>query len=98
VVLLYNLVTRSSFTSWRVLYTYMKVQDLLPPDDSPQASSAHKSPPFSAQQHHQLQAELKQMYVGITRAMCDLVWVEMDPVKAGPLRDLLVKQVGVPVT
>jgi hypothetical protein len=61
VVLLYNLVTHSTFTSWRVMYTYMKQKGLLPPDDSPEASPAHKSPPFSPQQHHQLQAELKQM-------------------------------------
>jgi hypothetical protein len=30
--------------------------------------------------------------------MCDLVWVEMDAGKAGPLKELLVKQVGHLVT
>ena len=102
-VLLYNLITDSTFKGWRVLYSYLKEQGLLQPElssldqssssSSSSSSSQYSSPPFDAQRHYQLQAELKQLYVGITRAMVQLVWYEEDAAKAQPMRDLLVMQV-----
>ncbi|KAI3898566.1 hypothetical protein MKX03_030491 [Papaver bracteatum] len=60
-VLLYNFFGTSSLNSqWRVVYGYMKEQNLLDSDDA-------KFPKFSAEKHQILCSELKQLYVAITR-------------------------------
>ncbi|KAK7399848.1 hypothetical protein VNO78_11042 [Psophocarpus tetragonolobus] len=61
-VLLYNFFGSSSLKNrWRVIYEYMKEQDMLEPTE-------HKSyPNFSDSKHNLLCSELKQLYVAITR-------------------------------
>ncbi|XP_030461793.2 uncharacterized protein LOC115681846 [Syzygium oleosum] len=61
-VLLYNFFGTSPLKSqWRVIYAYMKEQDLL--DNSSQWSS----PSFDDSKHNILCSELKQLYVAVTR-------------------------------
>ncbi|MCL7047449.1 hypothetical protein MKW94_024532 [Papaver nudicaule] len=60
-VLLYNFFGKSPLKSqWRVVYGYMKEQNLLD-------SSDLKFPEFSKEKHQILCSELKQLYVAITR-------------------------------
>ncbi|MCL7034766.1 hypothetical protein MKW94_002820, partial [Papaver nudicaule] len=60
-VLLYNFFGTSPLKSqWRVVYGYMKEQNLLDSDDA-------KFPKFSKAKHQILCSELKQLYVAITR-------------------------------
>ena len=85
---MYNLVSDSDFSSWRVMFSYLKELSSNPkeifnepiPDIPP-------GPTFDQRLHHQLMADLKALYVAITRAMVKLVWYERDwDERMGPFR------------
>ena len=68
-VLLYNFFSSSPLRNqWRVIYDYMKEQDLL------DSTLPKKFPSFNEAKHNILFSELKQLYVAITRTRQRL-WV-----------------------
>ncbi|TXG56681.1 hypothetical protein EZV62_017994 [Acer yangbiense] len=73
-VLLYNFFGSSTLKNkWRVIYEYMKEQDLL------DSNSPRCFPSFDEAKHSILCSELKQLYVGITRTRQRLwIWENME--------------------
>ena len=66
--MLYNFWTDSpAFKLWRVIYQYMAENNLGQPP---------KYPSFSVEKHSLLSSELKQLYVGVTRARQDLFFFD----------------------
>ncbi|KAK1551636.1 hypothetical protein Q3G72_001719 [Acer saccharum] len=84
-VLLYNFFGTSTLKmKWRVIYEYMKEQDLL---DSPRSF-----PSFDGDKHSILCSELKQLYVAITRTRQRLwIWENMEELSK-PMFDLWKKK------
>ncbi|XP_059655229.1 uncharacterized protein LOC132302410 [Cornus florida] len=81
-VLLYNFFSSSPFRNqWRVIYEYMKQQDLL------NSASPQSFPSFSLEKHDVLCSELKQLYVAITRTKQRLWVFENDEVYFKPMFD-----------
>ncbi|KAK7319208.1 hypothetical protein RJT34_03926 [Clitoria ternatea] len=71
-VLLYNFFGSSPLKNqWRVIYEYMKEQDMLVP------AEAKSCPTFNDSRHNLLCSELKQLYVAITRTRQRL-WISED--------------------
>ncbi|KAK0573666.1 hypothetical protein LWI29_011732 [Acer saccharum] len=86
-VLLYNFFSSSTLKDkWRVIYEYMKEQDLL------DSNSPRFFPSFNEAKHSILCSELKQLYVGITRTRQRLwIWENMDELSK-PMFDLWKKK------
>ncbi|KAK4842138.1 hypothetical protein QYF36_016327 [Acer negundo] len=86
-VLLYNFFGSSTLKNkWRVLYEYMKEQDLL------DSNSPRCFPSFDEAKHSILCPELKQLYVGITRTRQRLwIWENMEEFSK-PMFDLWKKK------
>ncbi|KAI9168793.1 hypothetical protein LWI28_002013 [Acer negundo] len=86
-VLLYNFFGSSTLKNkWRVLYEYMKEQDLL------DSNSPRCFPSFDEAKHSILCPELKQLYVGITRTRQRLwIWENMEEFSK-PMFDLWTKK------
>lgn len=80
-VLVYNVFTDLGLgNKWRILYTYMRGNDLLPAA----CDSRFASPAFDAIKHSQLGPALKKLYVMLTRAKSRLLiyderWVLHNP-------------------
>ncbi|KAA8532338.1 hypothetical protein F0562_032407 [Nyssa sinensis] len=104
-VLLYNFFSSSPFgNQWRVIYQYMKENDLL------DTSSPRSFPSFDQENHNVLCSELKQLYVAITRTkrrlwICENVdefsrpmfdyWKKLRLVQVRQLDDLFAKELQV---
>ncbi|TXG56710.1 hypothetical protein EZV62_018023 [Acer yangbiense] len=86
-VLLYNFFSSSTLKDkWRVIYEYMKEQDLL------DSNSPRFFPSFDEAKHSILCSELKQLYVGITRTSQRLwIWENMEELSK-PMFDLWKKK------
>ncbi|KAK3222752.1 hypothetical protein Dsin_009777 [Dipteronia sinensis] len=86
-VLLYNFFSSSTLKDkWRVIYEYMKEQDLL------DSNSPRCFPSFDEAKHSILCSELKQLYVGITRTRQRLwIWENMEELSK-PMFDLWKKK------
>ncbi|KAK0573500.1 hypothetical protein LWI29_008983 [Acer saccharum] len=86
-VLLYNFFSSSTLKDkWRVIYEYMKEQDLL------DSNSPRFFPSFDEAKHSILCSELKQLYVGITRTRQRLwIWENMEELSK-PMFDLWKKK------
>ncbi|KAI9169144.1 hypothetical protein LWI28_007641 [Acer negundo] len=86
-VLLYNFFSSSTLKNkWRVLYEYMKEQDLL------DSNSPRFFPSFDEAKHSILCSELKQLYVGITRTRQRLwIWENIEELSK-PMFDLWKKK------
>ncbi|KAK2635965.1 hypothetical protein Ddye_030757 [Dipteronia dyeriana] len=86
-VLLYNFFSSSTLKDkWRVIYEYMKEQDLLA------SNSPRFFPSFDEAKHSILCSELKQLYVGITRTRQRLwIWENMEELSK-PMFDLWKKK------
>ncbi|KAI9170204.1 hypothetical protein LWI28_024307 [Acer negundo] len=86
-VLLYNFFGSSTLKNkWRVIYEYMKEQDLL------DSNSPRCFPSFDEAKHSILCSELKQLYVGITRTRQRLwIWENMEEFSK-PMFDLWKKK------
>ena len=86
-VLLYNFFGTSTLKiKWRVIYEYMKEQDLL------DSNSPRFFPSFDEAKHSILCSELKQLYVGITRTRQRLwIWENMEELSK-PMFDLWKKK------
>jgi tetratricopeptide (TPR) repeat protein len=91
-VIMYNLVTDAEFKYWRVLFSYLS-EALQGGSES--AGTSHDAgdcpdflpaPQFDSHQHHQLMADLKTLYVAITRSMVRLVWYEKDWDRMAPFQ------------
>ncbi|XP_042503955.1 uncharacterized protein LOC122081053 isoform X2 [Macadamia integrifolia] len=81
-VLLYNFFGTSPFKNhWRVVYEYMKEQDML------DASLPRSFPSFNKAKHNVLCSELKQLYVAITRTRQRLWICENIEVLSRPMFD-----------
>jgi tetratricopeptide (TPR) repeat protein len=79
VVMLYNFWTDSpAFKLWRVIYQYMVENNLGRPP---------KYPAFSVEKHSILSSELKQLYVGVTRARQDLFFFDESAELCKPMFD-----------
>lgn len=68
----------SRFRSWRVLYNFSQEDD----------AKAESRPEFDPRQHSGLIAELKLLYVAVTRARKRLCFLDSDPKKSRPFASL----------